>query len=164
MEIEFKVNVHPDELKHTLHANLASAAAWTCLAVLIGIYFKDLWPLIAMAGLALIWTSFSSYRQLHRQQNTPDLLRLEDQSLLYLVNGKKTIRIPFRSIAQVGYREGVVLRLHRGGRVELLDPTFRLCALKKGSVNLSFKWFSPSVKTCLDDIVHANQPQKPRPL
>ena len=159
MEIDFIVEVHPDELRHTLHANAASAIALALSICLIGSYVKELWPLLAIAGMPLIWRSFFRYRSLRRHQHNPDVLRLEDQSILYLKNGKKTVRIPLIAIAEVHYQEGVGFLLRKRGRIEVLDPTFRISSLRKKRCDLFFAWFGPSVKARLDNIVHTNQSQ-----
>ena len=157
MEIDFKVQVYPDELRHTLHASVAFAIAFACSFFLIGLYVKEFWPIVAILGAPIIWRCFFTYRCLLQQINEPDVLRLEEKSLLYLKHGKKTARIPFIAISYVHYREGVGFSLSRKGRVEVLDPTFRISSLKKKRFDLFFPWFGPSVKTCLDNIVHSNQ-------
>jgi hypothetical protein len=157
MEIDFKVQIDPDELRHILHASAAFATASACSIFLIGLYLRELWPLIAIAGAPIIWRCFSTYRSLRQQMSHPDVFRLEDRSLLYLKNGKKTVRIPLIAIAQVHYQEGVGFSLRRKGRIEILDPTFRISSLKKKRCDLFFAWFSPSVKARLDNIVHSNQ-------
>jgi hypothetical protein len=157
MEIEFKVKILPKEMRQIFYANASFAAAVALSIILLGIYIKDLWPVFAIAGSPLYWRCFLDYRKMLSQHRHPDVLRLEDMALLYLKKGKKTLRVPFTSIREIQYKEGLGFSLKESARIEILDPSFRLTSVKKKNCDLFFEWFGPSVKASLDNVVHPNQ-------
>ncbi len=157
MEIEFRVKILPSEKRQTFYACASFAGTAALSLLLLASYLKELWPVLAIAGTPLYWLSFSEYRKMLKQSRRPDVLRLEDEALLYLKNEKKTLRIPYDAICEIHYKEGLGLSLKRGKRIEILDPSFQLAFLKKKNCDLFFDWFDSSVKTCLDNVVHSNQ-------
>ena len=157
MEIEFRVQILPNELRQTFYAGASFAGAAVLSIILLGVYANDIWPFLAAASSPLLWLCFSDYRKMLRQRRCPDVLRIEDDSFLYLKNGKKTLRVPYAAIGLVQYNQGVGLCLKRGVRIEVLDPSFQITSMRKKNCDLFFEWFGLPVKAGLDNIVHADQ-------
>lgn len=169
MDIEFKVQVDRKEisLERSVGCTLLIAAVlWAALLFLV---FPKEVACLGMISAAWVFRkgaqSFGRYRALLHQQKEPDQIRWSGDVLVYCRRNLPVLKIPIEIVRNVSYADGVVFQCKNPAPVKLtfLDPSFSLSKYEKiGDFRLPF--FSSSVQARLQDIVHANQPRKTRPL
>ena len=157
MEIEFKVRISPEEKQQEFLAALAMSGGVILSSLLLGLFFAPLYLL----GFFFI-SCFSTFQKIRVQEKLPDTIRLEDNNLIFFSRGKMAISIPLQAIANVEYKQGIIIRLKKppGARIHLAEPSL----LNKKYGDFYFEWFEPKafsliqsrIKTSLNNVVHPN--------
>ena len=160
MEIEFTVHIDPEKRRHECHASLAFAAAGSLTLLFLGLLCPPLWLCLAGAWVPMLYACFARYRNMVRQEQTPDKICIGTESIIYHAKGKKSFSMPLTSIRRVEYRNGIQLFVKGVPKIQIHDPTFILSQFmyrsRKEKCDLFFPWFDNSVKARLQDIVHAD--------
>lgn len=165
MEIEWAQRIDPEKRRHALHAALSFATATLLLFVLVGLFFPPLWACLITISVPLFWHIFADYRTMRR---TPNKLKIHGDQLIFLMQGTPSFSIPLTLIGRVEMGDGIKVYTKGKGQITVLNNQFSLSKFLAQSraerCDLFFPGFDLSVKTLLQDIVHANQSYDPSPF
>jgi hypothetical protein len=134
MEIRFDVKMTPEEKRLEGYACIALSLAIILFALLLSFFFL---PFVLLA--ALPYPLLTKYRRMLR----PRHLTVESNALIYWIDNKQIIAVPFSAIARFEYDKGIGIILKKP-----LPAPIRIFESipKRKPYDIYLEWFEP--KAC----------------